>query len=305
MTAFSAFRDERPAWQEKPRAATSGLKAVALAVVTALVVIPFVVVISTSLASSDQVTANGGWVLWPDHPTLAAYRELLSGGVVTRSVVVSIGITVGGTLISLFGTITLAYALSRPHFRARKPLVLMTLFTFLFPTGMLPGYLVVKQLGMLNTYWAVTLPVAINVFNLVVMRGFFQNVPEEMYEAARIDGASEFQTLLRIVLPLSKAVIAVVALFYAVSYWNSFFSAILYLNDSSKWPVQAVLQLFVTQGADLSGSTAATFDESGTAQALQSTQMAVVIIATIPVLAAYPFVQRHFTKGVLTGAVKS
>ncbi|WP_049574703.1 carbohydrate ABC transporter permease [Streptomyces sp. SBT349] len=299
------MRDERPAWQEKPRAVTRALKAVALALVVLLVLVPFLVVISTSLASPGQIAENGGWVLWPESPTLRAYREVLSGGVVTRAVAVSVGITVTGTLISLFGTVTLAYALARPHFRARRPLVLAVLFTFLFPTGMLPGYLVVKELNLLDTYGALILPVAINVFNLVVVRGFFQNIPEELYEAARIDGASELHTLLRIVLPLSKAVLAVVGLFYAVSYWNSFFSAILYLNDATKWPVQAVLQLYVTQGASLSGTTAGTIDESGSAQALQATQMAVVVIATVPVLLAYPFVQRHFTKGVLTGAIKS
>ncbi|OIV37669.1 ABC transporter permease [Mangrovactinospora gilvigrisea] len=305
MATLDGFREARAAWQEEPKAITKIGKAVALVVFSLLILIPFLEVLATSVASGDQITKNGGWVLWPEHPTFGAYSQILNGGVVTRSILVSIGITVVGTAISLFGTITLAYALGRPHFKLRRPLTLAVLFTFLFPTGMLPGYLVVKQLGLLNSYWSLILPVAINVFNLVVVRGFFQNIPEELYEQARIDGASEWQQMVRIVLPLSRAVIAVVGLFYAVSYWNSFFSAILYLNDSTKWPVQAVLQLYVTQGADLSGSTASTFSDSGSAQALQSTQMAVVVLATLPVLLAYPFVQRHFTKGVLTGAVKS
>jgi putative aldouronate transport system permease protein len=144
--------------------------------------------------------------------------------------------------------------------------------------------------------------VTVNVFNLVVVRGFFQALPAELYDSARLDGAAEWQTLVRVVVPLSKAVIAVVGLFYAVAYWNSFFTAFLYLNDASKWPLSAVLRLFVTQGAQLGGANAS---ESASYQAPQTVQMAVVVLATVPILCVYPFLQRFFTKGVLTGAVKA
>ncbi|WP_226962072.1 MULTISPECIES: carbohydrate ABC transporter permease [Streptomyces] len=297
--------EERPAWQERPRLATRVGKFVALVGVCALVAVPLLVVVATSLASPDDVVENGGWVLWPTEPTLATYRDILSGGTITHSLLVSVGVTVGGTLISLFGTITLAYALSRDHFSLRRPLLLMVLFTFLFPPSMLPSYLVVKNLGLLDTYWALTLPVAINVFNLVIMRGFFQGLPKELYDAARIDGAGELTVLTRIVLPLSKPVIAVIGLFYAVGYWNSFFHAILYLNDSGDWPLQAVLQTVVTQGAALSGNSSDALADTGTLAAPQSYQMATVVIAILPILVIYPFVQRYFTKGVLTGAIKS
>ncbi|MGH9674999.1 MAG: carbohydrate ABC transporter permease, partial [Bryobacteraceae bacterium] len=139
-------------------------------------------------------------------------------------------------------------------------------------------------------------------FNLVVMRGFFQSIPEELYEAARIDGAGDVGILVRIVLPLSKAVMAVVGLFYAVSYWNAFFNAILYLNDSTKWPLQPVLRLYVIQGAQIADGSVS---EAALDQSPQSIQMAVVVIATIPILLVYPFLQRYFSKGVLTGAIKS
>ncbi|MDT0345770.1 carbohydrate ABC transporter permease [Streptomyces litchfieldiae] len=305
MTGILGAKEPRPAWQEKPRAITRGAKAVALIVICALVAVPFLIVVSTSLASPDEVTDNGGWVLFPTEPTLQAYEDILSGGTITRALAVSVGVTVGGTLISLFGTITLAYALSRDHFSLRKPLLLMVLFTFLFPPGMLPGYLVVKNLGLLDTYWALVLPVAINVFNLVIMRGFFQGLPQELYDAARIDGAGELTVLLRIVLPLSKAVVAVIGLFYAVGYWNSFFNAILYLNDSDKWPLQAVLQTVVTRGANLGGNTTEALSDSGAVAAPQTYQMATVVVAVVPILIVYPFIQRYFTKGVLTGAIKS
>lgn len=298
-------RERRPSWMEKPNPLTQVGKAVSLVIICALILVPILVVFSTSLASPAEVTENGGWVLFPTEPTLQAYQDILSGGTITRSLAVSVGITVVGTAVSLFGTITLAYVLSREHFSLRKPLLLMVLFTFLFPPGMLPGYLVVKGLGLLDSYWALILPVAINVFNLVIMRGFFQGLPQELYDAARIDGAGELTVLLRIVLPLSKAVIAVIGLFYAVGYWNSFFSAILYLNDSSKWPLQAVLQTVVTKGANLGGNTTDALSDSGAVAAPQTYQMATVVVAVIPILIIYPFIQKYFTKGVLTGAIKS
>jgi ABC-type glycerol-3-phosphate transport system permease component len=302
MTTRSWRASPRPAWMEKPRPLTNVAKALALVLVVAMVLVPFLVVVSTSLASSDEVTSAGGWVLLPAHPTLTAYRDLLSGGVVTHALLVSTGITLVGTAVSLVCTVCLAYALSRPRFVAGKPILLLVLFTFLFPPGIIPSYLLVKSLGLLNSYASLFLPMTVNVFNLVVVRGFFQGLPTELYDAARVDGVKEWQMLLRIVVPLSKAVIAVVGLFYAVAYWNSFFTAFLYLDDASKWPLSAVLRLFVTQGAQLGGANAS---ESANYQAPQTVQMAVVVLATLPILCVYPFLQRFFTKGVLTGAVKA
>jgi len=291
----------RPAWQPKPTPPVQALKAITLIVIVIVVLAPLLVVISTSLAGTEEVIAKGGWVVWPDHITFAAYRQVLSGGVVTRATVVSVLVTVVGTALSLLCTVTLAYALARPGVFGGRAVLLLVLFTFLFPPGIIPGYLVVQNVGLLNSYWALILPVLVNAFNLVVMRGFFQGIPSELYEAARIDGAGDIRILVRIVLPLSKAVVAVVGLFYAVSYWNSFFNAILYLNDSAKWPVQAVLQQYVTQGAQLADASVA---EQATRNAPHSIQMAVVVLALIPIVCVYPFIQRHFVKGVMTGAIK-
>ncbi|MFF1352993.1 carbohydrate ABC transporter permease [Streptomyces sp. NPDC058297] len=291
----------RPAWKEKPRPATQTAKAVAIAVVLALVLIPFLVIISTSLASNKEVVDNGGWVLWPTDPTLRAYRNILSGGIVTKALGVSIGVTLTGTLVSLACTSFLAYALSRPGVLGGKPVLLVILFTFLFPPGMIPAFLLVKGLGLQDMYAALIAPVLINVFNLVVLRGFFQGIPEELYEAARLDGAGDWTVFWRIVLPLSKAALAVVGLFYAVSYWNAWFNASIYL-ESDHWPLSQVLRTYVIGGAQISDTG---LSEAGMVSAPQTTQMAVLVIATVPILLVYPFLQKYFTKGVLTGAVKS
>ncbi|MFF3706137.1 carbohydrate ABC transporter permease [Streptomyces phaeochromogenes] len=290
----------RPAWMEKPRPLTQAAKAVALVAVVLLVCVPFLVILSTSLASPEEVVDNGGWVLWPTEPTIQAYRDILDGGIVTHALGVSAGVTVVGTLFSLFCTVTLAYALSRPGVFGGRPVLILVLFTFLFPPGMIPSFLLVKELGLLDSYGSLIFPVLINVFNLVVLRGFFQSIPDELYEAARLDGAGDWRVLWSVVLPLSKAALAVVGLFYAVAYWNSWFYASLYL-ESDHWPLQQVLRTYVVAGSGLTD----TATSEGTVNAPQTVQMAVLVIATVPILLVYPFLQKYFTKGVLTGAIKS
>ncbi|MFI0724005.1 carbohydrate ABC transporter permease [Streptomyces sp. NPDC021224] len=286
---------------ERPRPVTQAAKAVALVAVVLLVCVPFLIIVATSLASTDEVVANGGWVLWPQHPTLRAYHQLFDGGIVTHALWVSAGITIVGTAASMVCTIGLAYALSRRDVFGGRPILLLILFTFLFPPGMIPSFLLVKGLHLLNGYSSLVAPVLINVFNLVVLRGFFQSLPEELYEAARLDGASEWLILRRIVLPLSKAALAVVGLFYAVSYWNAWFYASIYL-DSGKWPLQQVLRTYVIGGAQLADSGVG---DASQVAAPQTIQMAVLVVATVPILLVYPFLQKYFTKGVLTGAIKS
>jgi putative aldouronate transport system permease protein len=292
------MRAAYPAWQGRPGPRIRLAKAVALTVVVALVLFPMWTVVATSLADPQEVVANGGWVVWPRRITFAAYAEILDGGIVTRALLVSTGITLIGTAVSLACTTGLAYALSRPNVYGGRPLLVLILFTFLFPPGMIPLFLVVRTTGLFDQYAALVLPFVVNVFNLVVMRGFFQSIPAELLEAARIDGAGDFAILWRVVLPLSKAVIAVVGLFYAVAYWNRFFEAIIYFNDQTRWPIGTVLRQYVTGGADISGE--ATVDS-----APQATRMAVLVLAIAPIVCVYPFVQRYFVKGVLTGAVKA
>ncbi|MEU3985996.1 carbohydrate ABC transporter permease [Streptomyces sp. NPDC026672] len=293
----------RPPWQGEPKRATSAGKAVALTLAVLAVLVPFWAVLATSLSPDAQVIRNGGWSLWPEHISLHAYRQILSGGTVTHAMLVSTGVTVVGTALSLLATTTLAYALARPGVFGGKPVLLGCMIAFLFPPGIIPSWLLVHGLHLTDTDWALILPVLISVFNLVVMRGFFQGIPGELYEAARLDGAGELQVLFRIVLPLSRSIVAVVGFFYAVTYWNNFFNGMLYIAPSTgKWPLQTVLQLYVSAGAS---SDAAAGSEAAVHMAPQTQEMAMVVIAVLPILIAFPFLQRFFTKGVLVGAVKS
>ncbi|GAA5039196.1 multiple sugar transport system permease protein/putative aldouronate transport system permease protein [Thermocatellispora tengchongensis] len=285
-----------------PSLPVRALKGVVLLVCCAVVILPFMSVISTSLAGQQEISEAGGLVLWPRQPSLDAYRAIFAGGVVTRALLVSIGITVVGSLLSLTATACLAYSLSRPGSFAHRPLLLTVLFTLLFSPGIIPSYLIVKQLGLLDSYWSLILPVLVNGFNVVVMRAFFMDLPRELIDSARIDGAGELQIMLRVVVPLSKAVLAVVGLFYAVAYWNSFFTAMLYINDTSKWPLQLVLRTYVVDNAALGADQLNLAAELPPPQ--QALQMAILVVSLVPILLVYPFLQRHFAKGVLLGAVK-
>ncbi|MEU9360486.1 carbohydrate ABC transporter permease [Streptomyces sp. NPDC048301] len=284
---------------ERPTRIGQTAKAVAVVVVVLAVAYPLVGVIGTSFASQTDIIRSSGLVLWPDHPTLDAYRTIFTGGVVSRALIVSVGITVVGTLASLLVTVGMAYGLSRRDVTGSRFILMTALFTMLFNAGIIPNFLLVKGLGLYDTYAALVLPTLVSAFNLVVLRSFFMNLPEELYDAARVDGAGDFRILVRIVLPLSKAVLAVISLFYAVTYWNAFFNSLLYLNDSDKWPLPMVLRTYVLQGQSLDSAV------SGEALApQQAVQMAVLVIAVVPILCVYPFLQRYFTKGVLTGAIK-
>jgi putative aldouronate transport system permease protein len=294
--------DERPAWMgRQPRWATAARGGL-LTVACLAVIVPFVAVVMTSLAPQRDISARGGLVLFTSEPSLAAYRAVLSGGVVTRALSVSVAVTAVGTVLSLACTIMLAYALSRPGSLLHKPILLMTLFTLLFNPGMIPMYLIVKQLGLIDNLAALILPVVVNAFNVIVMRSFFLELPSELTESAKIDGAGELRILTFIVLPLSKAVVAVVGLFYAVAYWNAFFSALLYLPSPEKWPLQLVLRTFVVNQTPLGTDELSASTDSLPPQA--SIQMAILVMSVIPILIIYPFIQKHFSKGLLIGAVK-
>lgn len=304
MTTISSLpRNPRPVWEEPPTAVGQSAKGFSLGLVVLAVLFPLWVVLLTSLSSQKTITEAGGLVIVPGELTFRAYQEILSGGVVTRALLVSLGITLVGTTLSVLLTILAAYGLSRPGSVLHRPLLMIVLLTFLFGPGLIPSYLVVQNLGLLNSYWALILPSAMSAFNLVVLRSFFMNIPRELVESARIDGAGEFRILARIVLPLSKAAVAVVALFYGVGYWNAFFNALLYIDDSTRWPLQLVLRAYVLQGQAIPGADLGDTSFGGPVPTL-AIKMAVVAIATIPVLFIYPFVQRHFTKGVIIGAIK-
>lgn len=301
----------RPPWMEEPSLLGKVAKFLVLAGITLAVAFPAYVILLTSISSQEAISDAGGLVVVPrpGEFTLDAYIRIFSGGVVTRAVAVSTGITVIGTLLSLAVTILAAYGLSRPGSVMHRPLLFFVLITFLIGPGIIPTYLVVSTLGLIDTYASLILPLAVNAFNLVVMRAFFMNIPQELIDSARIDGASEFGILWRLVMPLSKAVIAVIGLFYAVGYWNNFFNAMLFIQDTRKWPIQLVLRQYVVEGSHLPGGaggvppSSEVLGQMATAAPL-SIKMAIVVITVIPAVIVYPFVQRHFVKGVIIGAVK-
>jgi putative aldouronate transport system permease protein len=297
----------RAVWEEEPTAVGRVGKPVVLALIALAVAFPLYVVVVTSLSSTEAVSRAGGLVVVPRDLTIAAYVQLLSGGVVTRALVISVLITLIGTAFSLWVTVLAAYGLSRPGSLFHRPLLFVVLLTFLFGPGIIPSYLLVNSLGLIDSYASLILPTAVSAFNLIVMRAFFMAIPAELIDSARIDGAGEFAILRRIVMPLSKAVVAVVGLFYAVGYWNAFFNALLYLNDNNKWPLQMVLRTYIVEQQAL--PTGAGGVASGVGLGLApapglAIKMAIVVIAIVPVLLVYPFIQRHFTKGVIIGAVK-
>jgi multiple sugar transport system permease protein/putative aldouronate transport system permease protein len=259
------------------------LKSVLLLVCVVLVLLPFLAIVSTSLAGADQVNKSGGYVFWPDHITFTAYHALLSGGMVSRAMLVSVGVTVVGTALSLICSIMLAYGLSRPGSFGHKPVLMMLLMTMLFAPGVIPSYLMVKQLHLINSYWSLILPSLLNAFNVIVLRSFFMGLPRELIDAARIDGASELTILRRIVLPL--------------------FNAMLYINDASKWPLQLVLRTYVVNNAALSGGQVNTA-AGAPLPPTQSLQAAILVLSIVPIVLVYPFLQRHMNKGVMVGAVK-
>ena len=296
----------RPAWEEKPTLFGHIGKGTVLSAVVLAVLVPLWVVLVTSLSSEQTINEAGGYVFLPREFNPSAYVVIFSGGQITDAILVSTVVALAGTALSLVVTVLAAYGLSRPGTLAHRPILFYFLLTFLIYPGMIPAYLVVTGLGLKDNLLALILPTAVSAFNLVVLRAFFMGIPGELYDSARMDGAGEFRILWRIVLPLSKAVTAVVGLFYAVGYWNAFFHAVLYIDRNDLQPVQRVLQQFILAGQSPSSSGAAVYIP-GLGSATPPTlaiKMAVVVVTVVPALIIYPFVQRHFTKGVIVCAVK-
>jgi ABC-type glycerol-3-phosphate transport system permease component len=289
----------RPPWMEKPSWFVTALKTVILVFIVVIMLFPFINVFAVSFSTYEDIL-GGGLILFPKNPTLDAYRAIFSGGIVVRALQVSAGLTIFGTLAQMIFTTTMAYGLSRPNVPGSRTVLFVVLGAMLISPGIIPSFLLIKEFNLLDTYAALIVPGLISSFNLIIVRQFFMNLPQDLIDSARLDGASEWAIFRTIVLPLSKAVLAVVSLFYAVGIWNSFFNAILYISDTSKWPIQLVLRQYVLQGASIS---AADFNQS-TPLPPQTLQMAIVVIATVPILIVYPFLQKYFTRGVLTGAIK-
>ncbi|WIV19892.1 carbohydrate ABC transporter permease [Paenibacillus polygoni] len=261
--------------------------------------LPFIYVVAVSFTSPAQV-AQGGIILFPKEWSLSAYRYIFSTDTLMRSMMVSIYITVVGTFINLVFTSLMAYPLAKRHLRGRRTIMMGVLFTMLFGGGLIPTYFVVKALHLTDTLWSLMIPTAISAFNLIVLKNFFQQIPDGLEDSAKIDGCNDLGVLIRIVLPLSLPAMATFGLFYAVGHWNQFFNAILYINDNTKWPIQVLLREIVILASGRIGDT--NIDDAEI-QPL-TIRMAVIVFATLPILVVYPFLQKHFAKGAMLGSVK-
>ncbi len=274
-----------------------------LTLITLIVLYPLVFCVSASFSSTAALAA-GDVVLFPVRPNLTSYRAVFRDNSIWVGYRNTTCYTILYLIISLTATIITAYPLSRRDLKGRNVFMLVFTFTMFFSGGIIPTYLVIKNLKMLNTVWAIVLPGCLSVTNLIITRTYFMNsIPFELQESAMIDGSSNIGTLLRIVMPLSKPIIAVMAVYYGVAMWNSYFSALMYLTDTKKWPLQLVLRelLLANMITEVTDSTMFTPEQI---LLYEGMKYALVVVASLPVMCLYPFVQRFFVKGVMIGAIK-
>ncbi len=268
-----------------------------------LVLVPLIFVLAASLSDPDLVL-KGKVLLWPRGLTLKAYSMVFQNKDIWRGFFNTLFYATAGTTISVILTILAAYPLSRKNLKGRNFIMMGILFTMYFSGGMVPTYLLVRDLGMYNTIWAILIPGALSTYNLIVAKTFFENsIPEELYESARLDGCGNITMLLKIVLPLSKAIMAVLVIYYAVDIWNAYFDALIYLKDAAKHPLQIILRniLLLGQTEQMGTNDAGMAEKIKMAEAIK---YSAIVISSIPMLILYPFVQKYFVKGVMIGAVK-
>lgn len=275
---------------------------VILALFALATTLPFIHIIASSFAS-ERLVLTSTFLLIPTEFSLSAYRFIFATDTLPRSLIVTVFITVAGTAINIMLTSFTAYPLSKPNLRFRSLVMFLVVFTMLFGGGMIPNFLLVKELGMLNTFWSLLIPGAISAFNLIILKNFFQGIPKALEESAKMDGCNDVMLMFRIVMPLSMPALATLTLFYAVGHWNTFMNAILYINDSTKWPIQVLLRQIVllSAGGVGDGSIPGNVDVESPPETVK---LAVITVAVVPILLVYPFLQKHFAKGVLLGSVK-
>ncbi|MDR6550881.1 carbohydrate ABC transporter permease [Paenibacillus qinlingensis] len=270
-----------------------------LALFSLLALAPFVHIVAQSF-SSQQAVISGIVGFWPIGWNIDAYKNVFKDTAFIQAFRISVARTLIGTILSVALTSLLAYPLSRPYILGRQWIQFMIVFTMLFSGGLIPTYLVVKGVGLINSFWALIIPGAISAFNVIIMRSFFQSVPMELEESARMDGCSNTGIFFRIVIPLSMPVIATIALFHGVAHWNAFFDAVLYLNGRDLHPLQMYLRdLILSNETNLE-----TRAMEKNAAAIESLKAAALIVSTLPIVLVYPFLQRYFVKGILIGSVK-
>lgn len=269
-----------------------------LAAIMLVVFLPLVYIVSASFSDPQAVISNEVWFL-PVRPTLRGYQAVFKNRNILTGFANSFYYMIVGTLVNIVMTVMCAYPLSRKEFTARNKVAMIFVFTMYFSGGLIPGYLLIKDLGMINSRLSLILPGAVSTFNLMIMITGFEGIPESLEESARIDGAGDWTILFRIIMPLAKPTIMVILLYYAVGHWNAWFHAMIYLRDADKMPLQIFLRDILTR-SQLGAMTGQTdVEDVG-----QTIKYATIIVSTVPILCVYPFIQKHFVKGVMIGAVK-
>ncbi|MFS0703136.1 carbohydrate ABC transporter permease [Cellulomonas sp. 179-A 9B4 NHS] len=275
------------------------VNATLLVIIAAVTLYPFVNLAAQAFSSEAYI--NAGQVnLWPKGFNLTTFDLVMSDGMFWRNYQNTVYYTVVATLVAMVLTTTFAYAISKHHLKGRTVFIGIAVFTMFFNGGLIPNYVLVNELGLRNSVWAIALPNAISVFNLLVMKSFFESFSTELEEAAEIDGLSTYGKLWRIVLPLSKAVIATMVLFYAVSFWNSWFAAFLYMDHRELYPVTVYLRNLIAGATSVDGA-------AGSAEATQiaaNVKAVTMLLTVLPIVCLYPFIQRYFVSGVMLGSVK-
>lgn len=265
---------------------------------------PFLNVLAVSMSDYSEYV-NHPTMFYPRKFDFSAYKLMLHNPLLLSSYKNTLFIAIIGTAVNMALTLLTAYPLSKKYLRGNRIIMVMILFSMMFGGGMIPNYLLVKKLGLLNSLWALILPGAMSAYNMILMRTFLETIPDSLEESARMDGASDLTVLIRIILPLSMPAMAAIALFYAVSNWNIFFSAVIYTSERSKWTLQLLLREIILDSAqaaqEASGSAA---PENGGMVNTQNIKTAAIIVTVLPILMVYPFLQKYFVKGIMLGAVK-
>ena len=275
-----------------------------LSLATVAVLLPLIYIVSASLSDPQAVISNEVW-LWPVRPTLRGYKAVFENKKILSGFANSFFYMIFGTLVNIVMTVLCAYPLSRREFTQRNKIAAICIFTMYFSGGLIPSYMLVNNLGLVDTRWALILPSAMSTWNMIICRTYFINtIPDELYEASQLDGCTPFKFLMRVVLPLSKSILAVLILYYGVAKWNSYFDAMVYLKSQNLMPLQIVLrEILLLNQIDFTMLTdaEALSKMRGLADLLK---YSTIVVASLPVLCIYPFVQKHFVKGVMVGAVK-
>lgn len=268
-----------------------------------LTLLPIYYVVVMSITPLKELARSGSMVLFPKEVTFGAYQAIFTGQKFPQALKITVFVTVVGTILNVVFTMLLAYPLSRKQMPGRSTFLFLIVFTMVFNGGLIPTYLVVKEFGLLNSVWSMVIPSLIVTFNFLITKTFFENVSIEIQEAAKIDGCNDLQTLVLIVLPLSKAIIATIGLFYAVAHWNEFFAGIMFITDQKLYPLQVILRDMLLQ-PNLSQEMMSQVQGLESQLPPVAMRMAMVVATTLPILFVYPFVQKYFTSGVMLGAVK-